>query len=101
MVGAALGVLAAQRLPDPRSASGLAVAVLLGGRFARMVADGVSALGWLSALSPFGLLGRVPPFADDRLAPLLHLTGLAAAPAVALAFGRDVDGTGCSDRCPG
>ena len=96
MVGAALGVLAAQLLPDPRSASGLAVAVLLGGLLARMVADGVSALGWVSWLSPFGLLSRVAPFADDRLMPLLVLAGLAAAPAVAavaLASGRDVGGS--------
>jgi ABC-2 type transport system permease protein len=95
MVGAALGALAAQLLPERRSASGLAVAVLLGSLLARMVADGAPALGWLSWASPFGLLGRVAPFADDRVAPLVVLAVLAVAPAAAavrLASGRDVGG---------
>jgi ABC-2 type transport system permease protein len=95
MLGAALGVLAAQLLPERRSASGLAVAVLLAGLLARMVADGAPALGWLSWTSPFGLLGRVAPFAENRAVPLLVLVALAAAPAaaaVALASGRDVGG---------
>ncbi len=81
MVGAALGVLAAQLLPDRRSASGLAVVVLLGGLLARMVSDGVPALSWLSWLTPFGVLGRVAPFAADRVLPLLALALLVAAPA--------------------
>jgi ABC-2 type transport system permease protein len=95
MVGAALGALAAQLLPERRSASGLAVAVLLAGLLARMVADGAPALSWLAWGSPFGLLGRVAPFAQNRVAPLLVLAGLAAVAAVAavrLASGRDVGG---------
>ncbi|ADB75539.1 ABC transporter permease [Geodermatophilus obscurus] len=95
MVGAALGCLAAQLLPERRSASGLAVAVLLGSLLARMVADGAPVVGWLSWASPFGLLGRVGPFADDRVLPLLVLAGLAAAPAAAairMASGRDLGG---------
>jgi ABC-2 type transport system permease protein len=95
MVGAALGALAAQLLPERRSASGLAVSVLLAGLLARMVADGAPALGWLSWSSPFGLLGRVAPFAENRLAPLLVLAVIAAAPAAAairMAAGRDLGG---------
>jgi ABC-2 type transport system permease protein len=95
MVGASLGVLTAQLLPDRRSASGFAVAVLLGCLLARMVADGVPALSGLNWVSPFGLLGRMAPFAENRVVPLLVLAALAAAPAaaaVALASGRDVGG---------
>jgi ABC-2 type transport system permease protein len=93
MVGAALGVLAAQLFGDRRSASGLAVAVLLGGLLARMIADGVPALTWLAWLTPFGLTGRATPFTEDRWLPLLVLALLvtaAAALAVGLASGRDV-----------
>jgi ABC-2 type transport system permease protein len=95
MVGAALGAWAAQLLPEYRSASGLSVAVLLGGLLARMVADASPVLGWLNWVSPFGLLGRVAPFAEDRWVPLLVLAGLVAVPAVAavaLSSGRDVGG---------
>jgi ABC-2 type transport system permease protein len=93
MTGAALGVLAAQLVPERRTASGLAVAVLLGGLLARMVGDGVDALAWLHWLTPFGLIGRAAPFAGNRLFPLVVLAGLAALFAVAagaLAAGRDV-----------
>jgi ABC-2 type transport system permease protein len=93
MVGAALGVLAAQLFGDRRSASGLAVAVLLGGLLARMVADGAPALAWLAWLTPFGLLERAAPFAGDRWLPLPVLAVLVtalAALAVGLASGRDV-----------
>lgn len=93
MTGAALGVLAAQLVPERRAASGLAVAVLLGGLLARMVGDGVDALAWLQWLTPFGLLGRAAPFADNRVVPLVVLGGLVAlfaAAAGALAAGRDV-----------
>jgi ABC-2 type transport system permease protein len=93
MTGAALGALAAQLAPERRTASGLAVAVVLAGLLMRMVGDGVSALAWLHWLSPFGLLGRVEPYAADRPFPLLVLlavVGLAASGAVALAAGRDI-----------
>jgi ABC-2 type transport system permease protein len=93
MTGAALGVLAAQLLPERRAASGLATVVLLGGLLARMVGDGVPALAWLHWLTPFGLIGRVAPFAGNRVVPLVVLAGLAALFAVtaaALAAGRDV-----------
>jgi ABC-2 type transport system permease protein len=93
MTGAAAGVLAAQLLPERRAASGLAVAVLIGGLLARMVADGVPALAWMQWATPFGLIGRTAPFAENRVFPLLVLAGLVAVPAVlavALAPGRDV-----------
>jgi ABC-2 type transport system permease protein len=93
MVGAALGVLAGQLFADRRSASGLAVAVLLAGLLVRMVSDGPPALAWLAWSTPFGLLGRATPFVADRVLPLLVLAVLVtavAAAAVALARGRDV-----------
>jgi ABC-2 type transport system permease protein len=92
MVGAALGVLGAQLCPERRSASGLAVAVLLAALLIRMVSDGVPALAWLAWCTPFGLLGRAAPFAEDSWLPLLVLAGLVTAvavPAVALSSGRD------------
>ena len=93
MTGAALGVVAAQLVPERRAASALSTVVLLGGLLARMVADGVDALAWLHWLTPFGLMGRAAPFAGDRVFPLVVLAGLAglfAAAAAALAVGRDV-----------
>ena len=93
MTGAALGVLAAQLVPERRTASGLAVTVLLGGLLARMVSDGVDALAWLHWLTPFGLIGRAAPFAGNHVFPLVVLVGLAALFALAatgLLAGRDV-----------
>jgi ABC-2 type transport system permease protein len=93
LVGAALGVCAAQLVPERRSASGLAVGLLLGALLLRTVADGVPALAWAQWFTPFGLLGRAAPFAEDRLLPLLVLLLLAAVPAalaLRLARGRDL-----------
>jgi ABC-2 type transport system permease protein len=93
MTGAALGVLAAQLFRDRRSASGLAVTVLLAGLLAPMVSDGVPALAWLAWLTPFGLTGRAAPFAEDRWLPLIVIAVVVTAVsvlAVALAGGRDV-----------
>jgi len=93
VTGAAWGGLAAQLLAERRSASGLAVGVVLAGLLLRMIGDGVDALAWLRWLSPFGLLSAVSPYADDRAAPLLVLAALAVAPAVAavvLAERRDI-----------
>jgi ABC-2 type transport system permease protein len=47
LTGAALGVLAAQLMPERRAASGLATVVFMAGLLARMVADGVPAFSWL------------------------------------------------------
>lgn len=93
MVGAALGVLAAQLCPERRSSSGMAVAVLLAALLIRMVSDGVPALAWLAWCTPFGLLGRAAPFAEDSWLPLMVLAVLITAVAllaVALSSGRDV-----------
>jgi ABC-2 type transport system permease protein len=86
-------VLAGQLLDERRAASGLAVALLLGALLARMVGDGVPALSWLHWLSPFGLMNRAAPYADDSWAPLLVLAlqvAVLAAIALALAGSRDV-----------
>ena len=69
MTGAATGVLTAQLAPERRTASGMAVAVVLGTLLIRMVGDGVSALAWSQWLSPFGLLGKVGPYSADRPLP--------------------------------
>ena len=93
LTGAALGVLAAQLLPERRAASGLATVVFLAGLLARMVADGVPAFSWLHWVTPFGLLSRTAAFAENRFLPLALLAALAAlfgVAAVALAGRRDV-----------
>jgi ABC-2 type transport system permease protein len=78
MVGAGLGAVAAQLLPERRAASGLGIAVLLAGLLVRMVADGVPALAWAQWLSPFGLMARAEPFGANRTLPLLVLAGAVA-----------------------
>jgi ABC-2 type transport system permease protein len=93
MLGAAFGVLAAQLCPERRSASGLAVAVVLAALLARMTSNGVPALAWLGWLTPFGLMGRAAPFAENSWLPLLVLAVLVSAVAVLavpLATGRDI-----------
>lgn len=92
---AAIGLagVAAQVAPARSAASGLAVAVLLGGLLLRMVGDGVEPLGWVRWLSPFGLVALVEPFHTDRVLPLLVLAavGLAVVAVVpSLAGRRDV-----------
>ena len=115
LVGAGLGVLAAQVVPERRAASGLAVAVLMAGLLVRMVADGVDALVWAHWVSPFGLLARTAPYSDDRVLPVLVLLVAGArprggrgrpvrtarrrrgsGPAAGTSAGR---GAGCSARC--
>ncbi len=72
---AAIGIagVTAQAAQARGAASGLAVAVLLGGLLLRMVGDGVEQLGWVRWLSPFGLVALVEPFRTDRVLPLLVL----------------------------
>jgi ABC-2 type transport system permease protein len=96
MVGAGLGTVAAQLLPERRAASGLGVAVLLAGLLVRMVADGVPALGWAHWLTPFGLIARAEPYAADRWFPLVVLSaGIVAVVAVAVVLpGRRDVGAG-------
>ncbi|MEG3633220.1 ABC transporter permease [Micromonospora palythoicola] len=86
-------LVSAQVMPTRAGASGSALAVLGVGLLARMVGDGVAALGWLRWLSPYGLLALVRPYHDDRLLPLLVLAGAAlllGAAAMTLAGRRDV-----------
>jgi ABC-2 type transport system permease protein len=93
MTGAAVGVLAAQVAAERRTASGLAVGVLLGGLLTRMVGDGASSLAWVRWFSPFGLLSEVGPYSADRSLPLLPLFGMvlvATGGAALLARDRDL-----------
>ena len=90
---AAVGAVASQLLSGRRAASGLAAGLLVVGLLVRMVADGVSSLGWALWSTPFGLLSLSAPYADDRWAPLGVLAGMAAvagAAAWVLAGRRDV-----------
>lgn len=92
-VAVGTGGVAAQLLPDRAAAAGTAVAVLVAGLLARMVADGVSSLEWLGWLTPFGLATLTRPYDADRGLPLLVLAGAAVgllAAAVALAGRRDL-----------
>ena len=91
----AVAGLAAQVFPARSTATGAAVAALGAGLLARMLGDGLTALGWLRWLSPFGLLARSEPYAQNRLLPLLILlaaTVALACAAVAAAGQRDVRG---------
>ncbi|GIJ76137.1 ABC-2 type transport system permease protein [Micromonospora phaseoli] len=88
-----LALLAAQVMPTRAGASGATLAVLGVGLLARMVGDGIAALGWLRWLSPYGLLALTGAYHDDRLLPLLVLSAAALVPAVAamaLAGRRDL-----------
>jgi ABC-2 type transport system permease protein len=74
-----VGGLAAQLWPARAPAAGAAVAVLVVGLLARMVGDGVDALGWLRWLSPFGLIALARPYDTDRVLPLAVLAAAALA----------------------
>jgi ABC-2 type transport system permease protein len=93
MFFAAAAALTAQVFPARSPATGTAIAVLGCGLLARMVGDGVTALGWLHWLSPFGLLALSGPYAHDRVLPLMVLaaaTVVVTAVALAMAGRRDV-----------
>jgi ABC-2 type transport system permease protein len=70
---AAIGACCAQLMGERRAASGLAAGLLLLGLLARMVADGLASLSWMSWLTPFGLLSLSEPYAGDRWLPLAVL----------------------------
>lgn len=55
------------------TATGAALGVLGGGLLARMIGDGLTELGWLRWLSPFGMFALGEPYAHNRLLPLLIL----------------------------
>lgn len=93
---AAVGLVAAQAMPSRSAAVGLAVAYLGAALLLRMLADGIAALAWTAWLTPLGLIARVAPYAENRIAPLLVLPGYAAvlaAAALTAARHRDL-GTG-------
>ncbi|WFE32685.1 hypothetical protein [Micromonospora sp. WMMD975] len=92
VVAVAVAALAAQVFPTRSGATGAALAFLGVGLMARMVGDGVTALGWLRWLPPYGPLALLHPYRDDRWAPLIvpALTAVAlAVAALALAGRRD------------
>ncbi|MCZ7436691.1 hypothetical protein O7598_09845 [Micromonospora sp. WMMC241] len=92
LVAVAAAALAAQIFPTRSGATGATLAFLGVGLMARMVGDGVTALGWLRWLPPYGPLALLRPYRDDRWSPLvvLALTAIAlAVAALALAGRRD------------
>jgi ABC-2 type transport system permease protein len=78
----AVAALAAQVFPSRTPATGSAIVVLGVSLLARMIGDGVTALGWLHWLSPFGLLTLSGPYVEDRVVPLVLLLVAAAVIAV-------------------
>ncbi|MDG4801452.1 hypothetical protein [Micromonospora sp. WMMD980] len=91
-VAVTAAALAAQVFPTRSGATGAALAFLGVGLLARMVGDGVTVLGWLRWLPPYGPPALIRPYRDDRWTPLvvLALTAVAlAAGALALAGRRD------------
>jgi ABC-2 type transport system permease protein len=90
---ATVGALTAQAMPSRSTAVGASLAVLGAALLLRMLSDGVAALAWTAWLTPFGLLGRVAPYAHDDAVPLAVLAGippLLGVAALAAARGRDV-----------
>jgi ABC-2 type transport system permease protein len=87
---AGTAALTAQLFPSRSPATATAIAVLGAGLLARMIGDGITGLGWLRWLSPFGLLALSGPFVHDRLVPLLLLLAATAGVTAAalLAAGR-------------
>ncbi|WP_060177407.1 hypothetical protein [Streptomyces sp. IMTB 1903] len=86
----AVGALTAQVFATRSAATGAAVAAFGASMLAKMVADGLPALGWLHWLSPFGLTALSRPYGGASLWPLLLLAaaGLAVAVTAAAASGR-------------
>ncbi|UXA14966.1 hypothetical protein KXD97_15180 [Mycobacterium sp. SMC-8] len=75
------------------TAAGAAVGVLVAALLLRMLSDGVSVLAFTAWMSPFGLMGRVAPYADNDPMPLVALAAYAVAvtaAAVAAAHRRDL-----------
>jgi ABC-2 type transport system permease protein len=92
---ATAGLLAAQVMPSRPAAVGVTVALLGVALLLRMLSDGVAGLAWSAWASPFGLVVRAAPYADNRSAPLAVLAGfplVLALAAIAAARNRDLDG---------
>jgi ABC-2 type transport system permease protein len=91
----AAATLAAQVFPTRAAASGATIGLLGFGLLARMVGDGVDALGRLRWLSPFGLLALSRPYDTNRGLPLAVLATAAVVlvvVALRVAGRRDVRG---------
>jgi ABC-2 type transport system permease protein len=92
---ATAGLLAAQVMPSRGPAVGVTVALLAVTLLLRMLSDGVSSLAWFAWVSPFGLVVRAAPYAENRIAPLVVLASFPVAlalAAVAAARHRDLNG---------
>ncbi|MCT7659563.1 polyketide antibiotic transporter [Mycobacterium deserti] len=92
---ATVGLVAAQVMPSRSSAVGLAAGYLTVALLIRMLADGMAAMAWSAWLSPLGLIARVAPYAENRVAPLLVLACnpvVLATIAMAASRHRDVGG---------
>lgn len=92
---AAAGAMAAQVYATRSAAGGAAVAVLGVSMLLKMVGDGVTSLGWLRWLSPFGLTALSRPYDGNRLWPLVILLAACltlATGAAAAAGRRDIRG---------
>lgn len=90
---AAAGFVAGQLMPNRSVAVGAAVGFLGAALLVRMISDASTALAGLAWVSPFGLIARIAPFADNRIAPLAVLTCypvVLGATAIAAARSRDV-----------
>ncbi|HEY0001318.1 MAG TPA: hypothetical protein VGB74_12745 [Actinoplanes sp.] len=89
VVFVAVAALAAQIFPGRPAATGTAVAVLGVTLLLRMMGDGVTALGWIRWLSPFGLLALSGPYVHNRVLPLVLLLAGAAACTVGVLAAAD------------
>ncbi|SCL43964.1 ABC-2 type transport system permease protein [Micromonospora citrea] len=92
-VAVAAAGLAAQVFPTRAAATGATLTFLGVGLLARMVGDGVTPLGWLRWLPPYGPLALTRPYQADRVSPLIVLaltTVVLCAGAFTLAVRRDV-----------
>jgi ABC-2 type transport system permease protein len=95
MVFVAAAALTAQIFPGRSPATGAAVALLGVTVLLRMIGDGVTAVGWVRWLSPFGLLGLSEPYVHNRVLPLVVLlaaTAVITVAALAAADRRDIRG---------
>lgn len=70
---ATIALLASQVMPTRFGATGVAAAVLVVSMLLRMIAEGSQQLAWLAWATPFGLIDRAAPYADNRILPLIVL----------------------------
>ncbi|KUI34541.1 hypothetical protein AU197_07735 [Mycobacterium sp. IS-1590] len=68
------GVLTGQLAPTRFGATALATGVLGTALALRMLADVGGQLAWLAWTTPFGLMNRTAPYAENRILPLLILS---------------------------